>query len=241
MPLGRYDYESRYRRRFWGTIVRLGFYLVTLGAAALFGYQIGVERTEGTAARLQTQLDEALAANAAFQEHTLAQEAAARAAQRQYQDLLAQYEREVPTGARRDLAALVARQLEAGVDPERLRFYIASAAAPNNCITPITRRLTLPTPAYRGANTTVSFADNRITVTGMGAAARTDNGQPAIWYDPAQEVTITFTVIGGQPSAVRGMLPLHHSVAVAGNEYRFTAVAAERGVVNLTADRCALP
>ncbi len=241
MTLGLYDYERRYRRRLWGAIVRVGFYVVTLTLAALFAYQIGVERTRTAMARMESRLEEMTQANIAAQEHAIAQEGEAHAALRLYEELLGQYEREVPTGVRRELAELVDSRIEAGVDPDRLRFYISSAAAPRNCSAPTSRRFVLPTPANRGAGTPMTFADGRITVTGMGAVARSDSGSPLGWYDPAQEVTITVTIIGGQTASARGLLPLHHSVAVAGNEWRFTILPAERGAVTITSDRCAMP
>ena len=40
---------------------------------------------------------------------------------------------------------------------------------------------------------------------------------------------------------VSGILPLHHSVLLGEEEFRFTVVADEQSLVRVTTDRCALP
>lgn len=241
MSFGLYDPERRYRRRVRKATIRVGFYLVSIGIAAALGYQFGVQETRGRETHLAQQLADAEAARAALEQNVIRLGAAARTTQILYDELRQRYEREVPTGTRRELAELVAHRLEQGIDAERLAFVIRAADEPTDCSGAETRRFILPTPAYRGPNTAVGFADGRITVTGRGENARSANGGALGWFDPAQPVTVTFTLIGGEESAVSGQLPLHHSIALAGAEYRFTIVEGDRSFVNVTADRCSFP
>ena len=105
----------------------------------------------------------------------------------------------------------------------------------------MTRRFLLQTPLYNGANRSVSFANNTVTVEGEGESARDSDGKPEAWYDPAKPVRIRFTMIGGETSEVSGKLPLHHSVVADGAEQRFSVVAGERGFVEIVGDRCRFP
>lgn len=241
MTIGLYDPERRYRRRLWAGIVRVGFYIATLILVGLFAYQIGVERVEVREDRVQDRIALLEAANSRLEQEGIRLQAQARAAQIQYNELFQRFEREVPLGIKRELAELVTSLLDQGVAPERLAFVIGNAAQPRNCVEPETKRFIMPTPAYRGANTSVGFADNRITVTGTGANAVAENGGVQGWFDPAQTVTLTFSVIGGNSSAVSGLLPLHHSLVLGDREYRFSVVEGERSFVNVTADNCEFP
>ncbi|HET8726053.1 MAG TPA: hypothetical protein VFO41_00970 [Alphaproteobacteria bacterium] len=241
MSLGLYDPDRRYRRRVWGTIVRTGFYVATLGVAAAFAYQIGIERMHNRQEQLTEELRGLQRSNATLEQNAIRLEAAARAAQIQYRELLERFEREVPTGQVRELSTLAAERLEDGVPAERIAFFIEAADQVRDCGEPETKRFIVPTPIYQGANTSVGFADGRITVTGMGTNAVDEGGAQQGWFDPAKPVKITFTVIGGEQSETSGELPLHHSVVLGDDEYRFTIAEGERSFVQITADRCAFP
>lgn len=240
MSLGLYDPDRRYRRRIWARIARTGLFLATIGATSALAYQIGVEQMRGRHQSLEQEVETLRAETVDLQQTAIRLEAATRTAEVQYQELLARFEREVPSGAVRELAQLVAQQLEKGVEADRLAFFINAADQVRDCGAPETKRFIVPTPIYQGANTSVGFADGRITVTGMGANARDEAGKLQGWYDPAQPVKITFTTIGGEQSETTGQLPLHHSVVLGEYEYRFTIVEGERSFVVVTADRCAL-
>src|SRR5690606_18081895 len=63
----------------------------------------------------------------------------------------ARYEREVPTGFVREMAALVRQKLEAGADEERLAFLVAAADQPRNCDgEPDTKRFIVTTELQSG-------------------------------------------------------------------------------------------
>ncbi|MEQ9815004.1 MAG: hypothetical protein RLO50_19665 [Azospirillaceae bacterium] len=240
MSYGLYDYDRRYRRRIWGAIIRIGFYLITIGVAAIFAYQIGVEQMETREDRFAARIIELSDENEALTNQVVQLQAETQTAVAQAAELRAAYDRDVPTGIRRELGELVQSRLDDGVSPDRLAFYIRVAREPVDCSEPVTRRFILPTPAYSGANTSVAFADGRITVTGRGENATNEAGGALGWFDPAQQVTINFTLIGGEVSSVEGLLPLHHSIVLEGQEHRFTVVEGDQSLVNVTGDTCEL-
>ena len=84
----------------------------------------------------------------------------------------------------------------------------------------------------------MGFADGRITVTGEGKNAVSPDGLPEGWFDPAQELSINLTTIGGESASVAGLLPLHTSLILGTDEYRFTVVEGAQSFVEVTADRC---
>lgn len=240
MSFGNYDHERRYRRRVWGAIIRIGFYLSTLVVVGIFAYQTGIEQIETREGNLRERIEDLDAENRTLTDTALALEAQARTAEREFAALQEAYARDVPTGDRLRLLELVSRRLEDGVGLDRLAFYINAASAPQACSEPTTRRFILPTPAYSGANTSVAFADGRITITGDGQNATTDSGGILGWFDPAQPVSITFTRVGGEAESIEGMLPIHHSLVMDEAEYRFTITEGDRSLVNVTGDRCDL-
>ena len=107
------------------------------------------------------------------------------------------YSQDVPQGERRELLDLVTARLEAGVAPDRLAFLIESASKPVSCEPVETKRFLLRTPLYNGANTSVSFANDAVLVTGTGESAKTADGLPQAWYDPAQPVNLILRRIDG--------------------------------------------
>ncbi|MEO3431810.1 hypothetical protein [Inquilinus sp. CAU 1745] len=241
MTLGLYDPDRRYRRRVWGAIIRIGFYVVTIGVASVFAYQIGVEQSKNREEQLAARVSALESARQTLEQNAIRLEAAAQTAQIQYRDLLTRFEQEVPRGDLRVLSQLVATRLQEGVAPERLAFFINAADQVRDCAPADTKRFILPTPIYQGPNTAVGFADGRITVSGMGANATGEDGAPLGWFDPTQDVKITFTLVGGEQSEVSGAMPLYHSVVLGDREFRFTITQGERSFVEVTADNCALP
>lgn len=240
--MGLYDSDRRYRRRSSGGLVRAGFYLATLGVVFAFAYQIGVERTGDAIAGLQARLQQSEAARATLEQETVRLAAEAQTANAQRDALQAQYARDVPQGELADLFVLIAMQLSAGVDSDRLAFMIMSAGAPANCTGVETKPLRIGTPSdQRAALDAVTFADNRITVTGRGAAAHDDEGNALPEFDPTAAVTVVFTAPGGTAEAISGVLPAYHSVAIGQTEHRFAVRAGAPGLVEITSDRCPIP
>jgi hypothetical protein len=236
-----YDHDNRRRRQAWGVIVKIGFYLSTLGVVGIFAYQTGVEQIEERENRLRARIDTLESENVTLTDSALTLDAQARQAEMRYAELEQAYMRDVPTGPRRQLLELITERLEEGLAPERLAFFISAADEPEGCTEAETRRFILPTAVYDGPNTSVGFAEGRITVTGFGQNAQSESGQDLSWFDPAQPVEISFTQIGGDEERVSGLLPLHHSFAMERMEYRFTVRAGEeQSLVYVTADACPL-
>lgn len=236
-----YDPDRRYRRRVLASLTRILVFAVGVTTTAVVAYRYGGDAYRQDIARLESALAEAEAEAADLEETAIRAEAAARAATTQFEELRARFEREVPTGVRKELTDFVIAQLENGLDRDRLLFAIRAATTPVDCTEAETRRFIMPTPAYQGPNTAVGFADGRITVSGMGENAVADNGGALGWFDPAQEVTVTLTVIGGETHSVSGQLPLHYSIPLDGDEWRFSISEGDRSFANVTADRCPLP
>jgi hypothetical protein len=241
MGLGLYDPERRYRRRVWGTIIRVFFSITVLLVAAGFAYQIGVERTKGQITTLQGQVTSLTQAKGGLEQERIQLQAAAQTAQIQYRELTARFEREVPTGTYRELADKVAQRLHDGLDPQRLAFYIDQASAARDCKTGESKRFILPTQNAVGSNSSVAFANNTIAVTGRGEGTVDESGKAQAAYDPAKPITVNFRGIDGKQVSATGMLPLFQSLVVGEKEYRFSLIEGERSFVRVTSEVCAFP
>ena len=139
------------------------------------------------------------------------------------------------------MADLVAARLETGLDAQRLAFFIDAAGPPHDCSEPRTRSFFMATPLWDGPNTSTSFAEGRIIVSGLGENARDRNGQVLPQFDPTEEVTLTFTTIDGEEVAVTGALPVQHALVMGNEEFRFSVAEGRTSMVDVTADRCPFP
>lgn len=241
MALGRYDYERRYRRRFWTGFTKLGLFAAVLLTVGLFAYQMGIEQLKGRDATLREENATLARQKAELELVAVQMQTAARTAEARAGDLEARLQREVPAGEVARLGKLVAERLAGGMDPNRLAFVIQNAQNPRNCNQPESKRLTLATPLLKPTNKAVGFANNTITITGDGVSARNPQGQPESWFDPTQPVAIKITAIGGKEAVLNGVLPLHHSLVIDHTEHRFTIAPGARSFVEVTADRCPFP
>ena len=236
-----YDPDRRYRRRQLRALVRLLLWLVLIGGVAVLAYQIGREEASGRTDSVEAErdrLESALRSAESAQSDALAARDAAEAAAEEWQ---ARYRTDVPTGVLNDLTRLADAALAAGAAPERLAFLIRNADEPVACEALASRRFILPTPLYRGPNTTVSFADGQVIVSGLGRNGVRENGDVETAFDPAQPVTIDFTTVNGLESAVDGLLPLVHSLRLGDEEYRFAIREDEPSFVSVAGERCPLP
>ena len=156
--------------------------------------------------------------------------------------LQARYDRDAPQGELRELHRRMVGLIDSGVPQERIAALLSHAEARPQCQDgPVTRRFILPVSATRGVNNAVGFADRTITVTGRGAPVRSEDGNPEAWFDPAEPVTLHFTLVGGRRKEISGRLPLHHSLVLEGREHRFTARPGPRSFVLVTWVGCELP
>lgn len=242
MTLGLRDSRNRRRRRFWLGVVKWSIVLIAILAAGVYAYRTGSKLAELDVTQLREEVDQLTVTVDSLTSENEALEHELAAAKQNAQEWQTRYEREVPTGEIKRLTDMVGQKVRDGVALDRLAFLIEASDDIGACDNqPVTKRFIVPTPLYDGPNSWVGFADSSITVTARGESAVNDDGQPEGWYDPAKPVTLVFAQLGGETSEVSGELPLHHSMLVGDSEYRFTAVAGDRGFLNVTADRCKAP
>ncbi len=242
MTFGLGDRARRRKRRVWGRVARVTFYLALLVLFAVSAYRMGLERSERSVSRLERTLDELNRANAQLATDKRQLTKAVEAANARAHEVEARYERDIPAGPARELAALVNQKLGAGVAPRRLAFVIGAAQNRRACEdAAVTKRFVVQTELQSGANSAVSFADNTITISGTGDMARSAEGKAEAWFDPAKPVTVRFTMIGGKRFDVAGKLPIHHSMVVGDAEHRFSFIEGKRGFIKVAGTRCRFP
>ncbi|PWC32423.1 hypothetical protein [Azospirillum sp. TSO35-2] len=241
MTLGRYDYERRYRRRVWAGLMKFGLLAALVLGVGLFAYQMGIEQLKGRDVTLREEIATLSRQKAELELLATQMQHAAKTAEARTAELEGRLQREVPTGDLAKLTQLVAERLKGGLDANRLGFVITQAQTQRNCQQADTKRFTLSTPLLKGGARGVTFANGAVSVSGEGQSAHNPQGNAESWFDPGQPVTIKITGMGGKSTSVTGVLPLHQSLVIDNNEYRFTIAAAQRSFVEVTADRCAYP
>jgi hypothetical protein len=242
VSLGLRDSRDRRRRKFRLAVFKWVLALTLIVLAGVFAYETGSRLAERETIRLKEQIAELSQTIEESRRDDSELKVAAEAAEQGQRDWQQRYERDVPTGVDKQLYELARQKLADGVDLERLKFVIQATQNERQCAEGLaTRRFIVPTPLYKGANDSVGFAKGTITVTAKGQSSRDSAGNPLARFDPAKEVTLLFTQLGGQVTEARGILPLHHSVIVGDSEYRFSVVAGTPGFVLVTGDRCAYP
>jgi hypothetical protein len=242
MSLGFLEERQRRRQNLRRTIIRWILGLVLVVILGVEAYNTGSDLAQGEVVQLDEQIA-GLNKRIAILERKLADEQVTVSAERSKAgEWRRRYEASVPAKRIVAMMDLVSTQLQAGVDESRLTFLINSAQNPRTCDNkPKTKRFIAQTPFYKGANDSVGFHNNTVTVTAVGEAAVNAAGQPEGWYDPAKPVTLRVAIIGGEISEKAGKLPLQHAVVVGKNEFLLSAVAGAKGFVKVTADRCDYP
>lgn len=234
--------SERRRRHLVKTLAKWSAGAAIVGIAGFYAYQIGsnlaqkdVRDLEATVAKLSKTVVALKRENARLR--TQAMKVTAR--ERKLSERL---RRDLPPENTRALIAKLKERLDAGVEEARLAFVIGAADKLRSCDdAPVTRRFIVKTPIYEGANDSVTFAENTITVTAEGVSEKNPEGKPEAWFDPARPVTARFAQIGGEVSEVTGLLPLHHSVVIDSTEHKFSVIKGNRGFVKITGDRCRYP
>lgn len=216
--------------------------VLTVTAAAGYAYRIGISVAEAKTEQLRSNLARFQGDNLTLRERLADLSHQAREARRRAAALETRYAEEVPVGEAATLMRQVARQLDAGVDPRRLGFLIRAAAHSVSCESlPESRRFVVETPIASGPRSTVQFGGNRLNIWASGLSARTTDGSPEAWFDPAEPVHVVFEALGGRRESLAGELPLAHRMVVDGREYRFALVAGARSFVEVTGQACRLP
>lgn len=242
MTLGHYSTRSRYRERAFRRFNR-GFLILVLGAGCIAGgFFIGRQNSEARIESLQKETadQEKLVKN--LQSENTSLRATARTASSRLNLLKLQYEKDFPQdGPTHEVYDLVKKQLDSGIPAERLVSILQAAQPPRNCTDPVSKRFMVKTPAYKGAESSVSVGEGVITITGSGISSKNREGQLQSWFDPTQSVTLNFKKSDGTIEEKSGVLPLQHTMVVDAKEYRFTMTEGERSFLKVTFDSCDYP
>lgn len=243
MSLGFRDpYDRRRKQRRW-TLIKFVITLGLLAAIGWFAYGMGLQIGQGESDALRRQVSESREQVRNLQSENGRLENQRQAALERTEELERRYAQDVPQGEMARLQELARNRIEEGVDVERLVFVLESVSRERDCSGPTgSRRFLVDTPIFSDqGNNSAAFAEGAVTLTALGDPAVNEDGNPEAWYDPAQPLTITATLIGGEAETFEGELPLHFSVVASGNEHRFTAQAQQRGYLTVTHERCSFP
>ncbi|NCC22602.1 MAG: hypothetical protein EOM26_09090 [Alphaproteobacteria bacterium] len=233
-----YDrYRSRTLHRIGGAFVTIAIIAVSMGV----GYWLGQEKGKYVSAALQEE-NLYLKDQAAQAMETITQlRAEAHTASLRFERLQEVYTDEMGEGPLPGLVSLLRKQLEDGVRAERLESVIRSSLPPQQCSEPETAKAIVRTPAYSGADGTISVAEGSLLLSLNGESARNESGAPEAWFDPSLPVAVTLTGPEGATETKEGTLPLRHSVVVGDREFRFTFSEGAVSYVDITYDSCAYP
>lgn len=241
MAFGSYDSGARYRRLAKERSRRNMITIMLLGLFAFTGYWYGGSSAKSRISALESERKTIAADKADLEAQVTGLRAQLQTAGVHYKQLEEKYLSEVPQGELKKLLDLTRKRLDEGANTERLEFVIQSAAPPRNCDESSTKRFVVRTPVYQGPKSAVTVGDGVITITGEGASAMNEEGQPEAWYDPGKAVTVRFTGLGGKNFEKTEVLPLHHSMIIEDREYRFTVSQGTRSFAKVTFDSCAYP
>ncbi len=242
MALGLHESRRQRSRRKKLTFVKWLLFLACLVGAGYFAYVSGSELARLEVHSLSEELAQRIEAIETLEDENAQLRADLGNASLRERRWQQRYATEVPSGPAKELFAIVSRQLGNGITAERLAFVIEAADNERNCENaPVTKRFIVRTPVYQGANDSVTFANNSITVTAEGDPATNAQGNVEAWFDPDKPIKVVFTHLGGERVEARGLLPVHHSIVENAVEHRFTVRSGERGFVRITGDQCRYP
>ncbi|MCC7304667.1 MAG: hypothetical protein IT558_00240 [Alphaproteobacteria bacterium] len=241
MSLASYNPYSRYRQRLFYRLLAFVMVVAVMAVSFFTGLMFGRERVSQDGVALQEQIKVISAERDTLQETVTALRTEARTATMRFEQMQENYHETVKQGPAAEIMTLVNKQLEEGMDPERIEYLIRSARPPRNCTDPQTQRFVVSTPAYTGAESRASIAEGAIAIKGKGASARNDKGASEAWYDPSKPVTMEFTINDGRTMSKKGTMPISHSIVVGSREYRLTIAEGARSFAKVTFDSCDYP
>lgn len=239
MGLGQYNPHMRYRERAAQRLANGLRLLAFIIVAIIIGFWIGKQYGAEQLITLKESLVVAQQERDELQAKMTEISAAAQTANARYDQLQEEVQSVIPKGPMQDLVTLLREQIKKGTDPERLSFVIRSARPPTGCADPDTKRFVVSTPANAGPKSSARIAD-AITVSGDGVSARSQQGAPEAWYDPAKTIEVYFEH-DGKKEVKKGILPLRHSMVVEDREYRFTIEQGARSFAKVVFDSCDYP
>jgi hypothetical protein len=242
MSLGLRDERRRRRQRIRLAVVR---WLVAGGAVlaiAGYAYQTGARLAQRDAAGRERQIS-ALSARLAEIEPLLQARLAELASERRNAEECRQrYERDVPDGEARELFQVLRARIDAGVEPQRLRWILSRMSPSRDCDTRAeVRGIAVRTPTFRDTRAATQLAGGALSVTLEGSSAINEKGNPESWFDPARPVTLRLTTRTGKTIESEGILPLEQGAVEGDREYRLSVVPGPRGSANVSLQRCRFP
>lgn len=242
MAIGQYNPRNRYRDRAIQRFNKAVFIFVMMAGCFILGFFIGGQNAVVQNGTLKLELADKEERLKTTQDELTSIRAEAQTATSRFEQLKAQYEKDIPQeGPMRDIIDMVKKQINDGMAPDRLAFVLRSARPPRNCSDPSSKRFIIKTPAYKGSESVVTVGEGAVTVSGVGASARSRDGQMESWFDPTQSVNVMFKTSAGDTEKKTGVLPFQHSVISNGKEYRFTLAEGEKSFVKVTFDSCDYP
>jgi regulator of replication initiation timing len=241
MSFSSYDPSRRYRQRSLQRLTSFFSAFIIFGTVFFVGFWFGRQSSFQSLQSMQQQVKETRAQRDSLQDIVTELGAKAQTANMRLEQLREEYDETVPEGPVEDLIDLVRKQVEQGMDAERLAFVIRSARPPQNCSEPETRRFVISTPAYTGPDSQVVIGENAITIKGTGMSAKNEKGDAEAWYDPTKKVALEFVAADGRIDKKEDVMPIHHSVVSGAREYRFTVEEGARSFAKVTFDSCDYP
>lgn len=232
------SHHDRYRERARNDFYRGIGIFASIAIAILIGYAGGQKQYSQEMRRIRTQNKQLQETAFSSEQKVTHLEADLQTMNIKFQQLQGQYERDVPKGDLGLMTALIKEQLDKGLSVERMIQIIRAAQPPQNCSQPVNKRFILSTPAYKGPESAVTFADGAISISGTGEPSINSKQEKEAWFDPGKPITVAFAVTGGKSEGKTGLLPLHHTIILRDKEYRFTISEGPRSFIVISSDSC---
>ncbi len=240
MSFSAYNPYDRYKKRSAKRISRFIIFSFIFTIIFGIGYWVGGMRYHQKIYILEEQNKILIEENSAVKDDIVSMRAEAQTANVRLEQLKASYNELLSDGDMRDIVKLVRKQIEQGVDAQRLKSVIISARPPQNCSDPKSKRFIVVTPVYKGPSSVASI-NGVIFISGTGVSSKNDKGNKEAWFDARQPVKITFKEKGKEPEYKEGVLPIHHSMIIGDKEYRFTITKGAKSFAKVTFDYCDYP
>lgn len=241
MMINSYNPNTRYRARSVQKMNSLISMILVIGLSACVGFWMGKQYGMEKSISLKDQVDALSEERETLQKSVTELRAEAQTANTRYEQIKAEYNAVLPEGPMQDLTRLVKEQIDQGMAPERLSFLIKSARPPTGCTEPESKRFVVSTPSYTGPDSSASVAEGAVIIKAKGPSAFNKEGKAEAWYDPAQNVEISFISVTNGTEVKKGMFPIRHSVVVGNREYRFTVEEGAKSFAKVVYDSCAYP
>ncbi|MEM6903845.1 MAG: hypothetical protein AAF556_11470 [Pseudomonadota bacterium] len=230
--------RRRRRRRFF-----LSLALVLIAAAGAGGFYLGRDSVISKDAALRAEIITLEQAQQDLVESLAVVQQATDAADAARAAIEADYARDVPPATLRPLINQLNARLDDGMAVDRLRFVLENLSAVDRCdsievkrFRPRTRLSGQPSDDNR-----VGFALGAVQITALGSTAEDADRNPVAWYDPGNDVTVTFTLIDGRSFESAGQLPLRDRLVIGDREHRFIFSEGPRSFMLATHQSCAFP